>query len=90
MNGEDLTGTWYMGVLEPGHDVGLEWHLDVVPAEVEGMGATVYDGGTSFRVWAPNATGVAVASSFNGRSQAIAQLAGAPLVVPRLPRPARW
>lgn len=77
VNGEDLsTGTWYMGILSsPATTWGLEWHFDVVPAEVEGMGATVYDGGTSFRVWAPNATGVAVASSFNGWSQGLAQLA---------------
>ncbi len=30
-----------------------------------GMGATLYDGGTAFRVWAPNAASVHVAGSFN-------------------------
>ncbi len=31
-----------------------------------GMGATVYPGGTTFRVWAPDVVGVAVTGSFNG------------------------
>ena len=76
VNGEDLsTGTWYMGVLSSPATTWGSSGTSTSSAEVEGMGATVYDGGTSFRVWAPNATGVAVASSFNGWSQAIAQLA---------------
>lgn len=33
-----------------------------------GMGATVYDGGVVFRVWAPNVESVAVAGSFNNWS----------------------
>src|SRR6185436_1678716 len=31
-----------------------------------GMGAILFDGGVAFRVWAPFASGVAVAGSFNG------------------------
>ena len=31
-----------------------------------GMGALPYPGGASFRIWAPNALGVAVDGSFNG------------------------
>ena len=38
----------------------------VDPSVRPGMGATVYDGGTTFRVWAPNADTVNVAGSFNG------------------------
>ncbi|MBI9018195.1 MAG: alpha amylase C-terminal domain-containing protein [Phycisphaerae bacterium] len=30
------------------------------------MGATIYDGGVTFRVWAPNANSVSVTGSFNG------------------------
>ncbi|MFO0861065.1 MAG: hypothetical protein U0570_10940 [Phycisphaerales bacterium] len=30
-----------------------------------GMGALIYSGGTTFRVWAPNATAVSVAGTFN-------------------------
>ena len=33
-----------------------------------GMGAVPYSGGTTFRVWAPNATAVAVAGNFNAWS----------------------
>src|SRR6185312_15321137 len=38
------------------------------PSAREGMGARPYDGGVSFRVWAPHAEAVAVAGSFNGFS----------------------
>lgn len=33
-----------------------------------GMGALIYSGGTTFRVWAPNATAVSVAGTFNSFS----------------------
>jgi 1,4-alpha-glucan branching enzyme len=38
------------------------------PSRHAGMGAVLYDGGVAFRVWAPNAGGVAVAGDFNGWS----------------------
>ena len=41
-----------------------------------GMGAVVYPGGVAFRVWAPFASGVCVAGSFNGWSATAAPLAG--------------
>lgn len=39
--------------------------LHPVQSTHQGMGATVYDGGVCFRVWAPNAKSVAVAGTFN-------------------------
>ena len=36
------------------------------PSPKPGMGAIPYDDGTTFRVWAPHATGVAVVGTFNG------------------------
>lgn len=45
------------------------------PSKHKGMGAIPYDGGTSFRVWAPHADGVAVAGSFNNWSSNENQLA---------------
>lgn len=41
---------------------------DVVPSTRPGVGAIPYPGGTTFRVWAPNASWVNVAGSFNGWS----------------------
>jgi 1,4-alpha-glucan branching enzyme len=38
------------------------------PTQRGGMGAIPYGGGVAFRVWAPNAFGVAVAGDFNGWS----------------------
>lgn len=45
------------------------------PSAREGMGARPYDGGVSFRVWAPHAEAVAVAGSFNGFSDDATPLA---------------
>lgn len=39
-----------------------------------GMGAVPFEGGVTFRVWAPHATAVAVAGSFNGWSDTAAPL----------------
>ncbi|MCX7626325.1 MAG: hypothetical protein N2Z21_08970 [Candidatus Sumerlaeaceae bacterium] len=39
---------------------------DVVASTRSGVGAIPYTNGTTFRVWAPNASAVAVAGSFNG------------------------
>lgn len=38
------------------------------PSQRPGMGALPYDGGTTFRVWAPHASDVSVTGSFNGWS----------------------
>jgi 1,4-alpha-glucan branching enzyme len=38
------------------------------PSSRPGLGSSPYPGGTAFRVWAPNATSVAVAGTFNGWS----------------------
>ena len=43
-----------------------------------GMGATLYDRGTTFRVWAPHATSVSVAGGFNGWSPTANPLAAEP------------
>ena len=40
-----------------------------------GMGSLPYDGGVTFRVWAPNARGVSVAGTFNGFSATATPLA---------------
>jgi 1,4-alpha-glucan branching enzyme len=42
--------------------------LPVHPSQRTGMGAIAYDGGTTFRVWAPHAKSVAVTGSFNNWS----------------------
>ena len=43
--------------------------LAVVPSARPGIGATLYDGGATFRVWASNATTVSVAGEFSSWSQ---------------------
>ena len=48
------------------------------PSAHPGMGAVPHEAGTAFRVWAPNATGVAVVGAFDGWSEA-----GRPLVSER-------
>jgi len=46
----------------------LSGALYAIPSSRPGMGAVPYTGGTTFRVWAPNATAVNVAGNFNGWS----------------------
>jgi len=48
------------------------------PSGRPGLGATPYGGGTTFRVWAPDATGVAVTGDFSGWSAAGVALASEP------------
>ena len=48
------------------------------PSSRSGMGAVPYSGGVTFRLWAPNATGVGVAGDFNGWAAAGTTLAGEP------------
>ncbi len=70
------SGIWYAGILKP---AGTVFSFDVakVPtvSERPGMGAIPYDGGTTFRVWAPSATEVHVAGAFNGWNGTSAPLA---------------
>ena len=49
--------------------------LNTTPSIHTGMGATPYEDGTAFRVWAPNADSVQVAGQFNSWSSTNAQLA---------------
>jgi 1,4-alpha-glucan branching enzyme len=49
-----------------------------VPSSRAGMGATPYGGGTTFRVWAPNALGAAVTGDFTSWSAAGVPLASEP------------
>lgn len=49
--------------------------LNAQPAMHAGIGATAYDGGAAFRVWAPNADSVHIAGQFNGWSTTSAVLA---------------
>lgn len=46
-----------------------------VPSSRPGIGATVYETGTTFRTWAPNASSVTVAGTFNGWNTSINPLA---------------
>jgi 1,4-alpha-glucan branching enzyme len=50
----------------------------VVPSSRTGMGAVPYTGGTTFRVWAPNAQGAAVTGDFTSWSAAGTPLASEP------------
>jgi 1,4-alpha-glucan branching enzyme len=50
----------------------------VVPSSRPGMGAIPYGTGTTFRVWAPNATSVTAAGTFNGWNSTNKPLAAEP------------
>lgn len=50
--------------------------LGQTPSSRPGVGAIPYAGGTTFRTWAPNATSVRVAGTFNGWSTTAHPLAG--------------
>jgi 1,4-alpha-glucan branching enzyme len=50
----------------------------VVPSSRPGMGAIPYSGGTTFRVWAPNAATVTAAGTFNGWNTTSKPLAAEP------------
>ncbi|QDV06009.1 1,4-alpha-glucan branching enzyme GlgB [Planctomycetes bacterium Poly30] len=70
------SGTWYVSIYRPGNTVfGLDIQKSPLPSARPGVGATPYSGGTTFRVWAPNANSVHVAGTFNGWSSTTAPLA---------------
>ncbi|MEM1449513.1 MAG: alpha-amylase family glycosyl hydrolase [Planctomycetota bacterium] len=70
------SGVWYVGVHRPnGTLYGLDVRRGPVVSTRPGMGAVPYEGGTTFRVWAPSAAEVRVAGTFNGWSQSSAPLA---------------
>ncbi len=52
--------------------------LAQTPSPRPGVGAIPYPGGTTFRVWAPNATSVRVAGNFNGWSTTANPMASEP------------
>jgi 1,4-alpha-glucan branching enzyme len=58
---------WHDAVLRRLNKV-REVVFPVHPSQRTGMGAIAYDGGTTFRVWAPHARSVAVTGSFNNWS----------------------
>jgi 1,4-alpha-glucan branching enzyme len=69
------TGYWHIGVWRPdGTTYNITYSRGPAPSAHPGLGATVYDGGatgdvgTSFGVWAPNATAVHLAGTFNNWS----------------------
>jgi 1,4-alpha-glucan branching enzyme len=47
----------------------------IAPSTRPGMGSTPFDGGVTFRVWAPNATAVAVSLAQRGGEPTVVSLA---------------
>ena len=76
------SGTWHIGVWRPdGTSYNILYSRGPGPSVHAGMGANVYEegpaggAGTSFRVWAPNATAVHLTGDFNGWSGVSAPMA---------------
>ncbi len=69
------SGIWYVGVHRP---AGTVYALDIErgskASSRPGVGALPYPGGTTFRVWAPDAAAVHVAGPFNAWSPSAAPL----------------
>lgn len=69
-------GTWYISIWRP---LGTLYDLDVqeapVVSPIAGLGAVLHPGGTSFRVWAPNATQAYVLGTFNGWNTTLTPMA---------------
>jgi 1,4-alpha-glucan branching enzyme len=76
------SGLWWIGAYhQQGKPVDVDWFFDVVPSLKPGMGSVPYGAqgnlppGTTFRVWAPFASAVAVAGTFNAWSSTATPLA---------------
>lgn len=63
------SGVWWIGVRRAYHiSYSISVEVSAVASPQPGMGADPHAGGTSFRVWAPNATAAYLAGSFNNWS----------------------
>lgn len=76
------SGLWWIGAYHrEDQPVDVDWFFEVVPSIKPGMGSLPYaangsqPAGTTFRVWAPFASQVHVAGSFNGWSTNVTPLA---------------
>lgn len=69
------SGDWYFTVV-PARACSVRLTVERVakPSTRQGMGATVYGGGTTFRTWAPFASSVVVAGDFDGWNGSAAKL----------------
>lgn len=73
---------WYIGVYnKKNRPFTLSKTLNVIPSQFEGKGAIPFTGGTSFRVWAPNAQSVHASGQFNNWNGTVA---------PMQPEPNGW
>ncbi|MFQ3588524.1 MAG: alpha-amylase family glycosyl hydrolase, partial [Fimbriimonadaceae bacterium] len=71
--------TWYYAAYaRTTSSVDLSHRASIVRSAFDGRGAVPFPGGTSFRVWAPNASSVSVAGQFNGWSTTSAPLVAEP------------